>query len=1026
MMPSGPLNPMGPGQPVGAAASLLRTSSSLLSGGQQGMGSGGGMIPSQSPFSSLVSPRTQFGANGLLGGGSNVSSLLNRPFGNGGHMLGPGLMPGGGGIPMNTLQQQRGGLDGAGDLVGVGGSDPLSFPSSSQVSLGNQLGSDNLHQPPQHQQQQQQLDAMHDLQQQQQHQQLPMSYNQQHLPPQPPQQPQATVKLENGGSTGGVKLEPQMGQPDQNSSAQMMRNASNVKIEPQQLQALRSLSAVKMEQPTSDPSAFLQQQQQQQHLLQLTKQNPQAAAAAQLNLLQQQRILQMQQQQQQQQQQILKNLPLQRNQLQQQQLLRQQSLNMRTPGKSAPYEPGTCAKRLTHYMITILSTGEILSMSIFLQMLKRGGVYLSMEVVAKLLEFSLRMYGIVRYAIGSLGEALNASGQIVLDYTKAIQESVFEQLRVVREGHLRIVFNPDLKIASWEFCARRHEELIPRRSIIPQVSQLGAVVQKYQSADNNIEYWRNFVNEYFSPNAKKRWCVSLYGSGRQTTGVFPQDVWHCEICNRKPGRGFETTVEVLPRLCQIKYASGTLEELLYVDMPRESQNASGQIVLDYTKAIQESVFEQLRVIASWEFCARRHEELIPRRSIIPQVSQLGAVVQKYQSAVQNSTNLSTQDMQNNCNSFVACARQLAKALEVPLVNDLGYTKRYVRCLQIAEVVNCMKDLIDYSRQNGSGPIASLHSFPRRTSSGVSPHQSQQQQPEEQQSIPQSSNQSGQNAAPMTGVQASASANADVTSNNSLSCAPSTSAPSPSVVGLLQGSMNSRQDHPMSSANGPYTSGNSAAIPKVNSTTSLQSNPSTSFPSPMPTTSNNNMMPAPQSTNQLSSPTTSSNLPPMQPPATRPQEPEPNESQSSVQRILQDLMMSPQMNGIGQLGNDMKRPNGLTSSVNGVNCLVGNAVTNNSGMGGMGGMGFGAMGGLGPNHAASGLRTAMVNNAMAISGRMGMNHSAHDLSQLGQLQQQQQHQQQQQQQQHDLGNQLLNGLRAANSFNNLQYDWKPSQ
>jgi hypothetical protein len=58
----------------------------------------------------------------------------------------------------------------------------------------------------------------------------------------------------------------------------------------------------------------------------------------------------------------------------------------------------------------------------------------------------------------------------------------------------------------------------------------------------------------------------------------------------------ETTVEVLPRLCQIKYASGTLEELLYIDMPRESQNASGQIILDYTKAIQESVFEQLRVV----------------------------------------------------------------------------------------------------------------------------------------------------------------------------------------------------------------------------------------------------------------------------------------------------------------------------------------------------------------------------------------------------------------------------------------------
>lgn len=58
----------------------------------------------------------------------------------------------------------------------------------------------------------------------------------------------------------------------------------------------------------------------------------------------------------------------------------------------------------------------------------------------------------------------------------------------------------------------------------------------------------------------------------------------------------ETTVEVLPRLFKVKYDSGTLEELLYVDMPREHQNGTGQIVLDYAKAIQESVFEHLRVV----------------------------------------------------------------------------------------------------------------------------------------------------------------------------------------------------------------------------------------------------------------------------------------------------------------------------------------------------------------------------------------------------------------------------------------------
>ncbi|ONK56556.1 uncharacterized protein A4U43_C10F10020 [Asparagus officinalis] len=324
--------------------------------------------------------------------------------------------------------------------------------------------------------------------------------------------------------------------------------------------------------------------------------------------------------------------------------------------------------------------------------------------------------------------------------------------------------------------------------------------QQHRPEDNNIEFWRKFVSEFFAPNAKKRWCVSLYGSGRQTTGVFPQDVWHCEICNRKPGRGFETTAEVLPRLCQIKYASGTLEELLYVDMPRESHNTMGQIVLDYPKAIQESVFEQMRVvrdghlrivfnpdlkIASWEFCARKHEELIPRKLIVPQVSQLGAVVQKYQNAVQNASfGLSSQELQNSCNCFVASARQLAKALEVPLVNDLGYTKRYVRCLQISEVVNSMKDLIDYSRETGTGPMDSLINFPRRnSSSGLHPQQ-QAQQPE------------GQH---------------QTTAQNSIN-GPSSASPSTSTVARLlhhQNSMNSRQETQLGNTNSPYGANNTS-------------------------------------------------------------------------------------------------------------------------------------------------------------------------------------------------------------------------
>ncbi|XP_073395669.1 uncharacterized protein [Physcomitrium patens] len=254
--------------------------------------------------------------------------------------------------------------------------------------------------------------------------------------------------------------------------------------------------------------------------------------------------------------------------------------------------------------------------------------------------------------------------------------------------------------------------------------------QRHRPPDNNIAFWRNFVEKYFARSAKKRWCVTQYGSGgRQPTGVFPQDMWHCEICGTNPGRGFETSVEVLPRLFKIKFDSGIQEELLFVDMPHECRLASGQTVLEYGKAIQESVFEQLRVvregqlrivfsaelkILSWEFCARSHEELLPRRLIIPQVNQLVQISQKHQNSQSGGAGASGQDLQTNCHMFVASARQLAKNLEMPNVNELGYTKRYVRCLQISEVVNSMKDLIDYSRDNSFGPIASLHKFPRRS------------------------------------------------------------------------------------------------------------------------------------------------------------------------------------------------------------------------------------------------------------------------------------------------------------------------
>lgn len=257
--------------------------------------------------------------------------------------------------------------------------------------------------------------------------------------------------------------------------------------------------------------------------------------------------------------------------------------------------------------------------------------------------------------------------------------------------------------------------------------------QRQRPAENSMPYWRKFFAEYYAPRAKKRWCLSMYNHARQhSPGVFPQaamNAWQCDICGAKPGRGFEATAEVLPRLNQIKFGSGVIDELLFVDLPREYRLPSGMMLLEFGKAVEENIYEQLRVvhegqlrilftpdlkILSWEFCARRHEELLPRRLVAPQVNQLLQVAQKCQSTISESgaDGVSQPDLQANSAMVVTAGRQLARSLELQFLNDLGFSKRFVRCLQIADVVNSMKDLMDFCREQKKGPLEGLKAFPQ--------------------------------------------------------------------------------------------------------------------------------------------------------------------------------------------------------------------------------------------------------------------------------------------------------------------------
>ncbi|CAK9145721.1 unnamed protein product [Ilex paraguariensis] len=343
----------------------------------------------------------------------------------------------------------------------------------------------------------------------------------------------------------------------------------------------------------------------------------------------------------------------------------------------------------------------------------------------------------------------------------------------------------------------------------------------------------------------------------------------------------------------------------------------------------------------------------------------------------------------------------------------------------------MKDLIDYSRENSIGPMVaskgetvlvvkeSLAKFPRRTAASSGFHSQPQQLDEpqqQQQTVAQNSN--NDSSVQATAMQL-ASSNGLPSVNNPLNSASAISSAS-TIVGILhQNSMNSSQQNLMNSVNSPYGGSGVQMASPGSSSTLPQAQPQPSpFQSPTPSSSHN---PPPTSHSGLTAGThiNSANSPniSMQHPALS-GDPDPSDSQSSVQKILQEMIMSNQLGGgmvgVGSMGNSMKNangslPTGNSAGLNGGNNAVGNGIAN--GNSGIGVAGFGNMGnGLGQSAMANGFRAAMGNSPVTMNGRVSMA-MARD--------------QNMNHQQPDLGNQLLNGFGAVNGFSNLQFDWKPS-
>ncbi|KAL0738970.1 hypothetical protein Bca4012_015180 [Brassica carinata] len=324
--------------------------------------------------------------------------------------------------------------------------------------------------------------------------------------------------------------------------------------------------------------------------------------------------------------------------------------------------------------------------------------------------------------------------QFLQSMSSSQRPNLSQQQRYIQHQDLRVT-DPHLQALLHRYRQqqlRRHlQQQRVAQQIPPNVCPFGVCAQqkfmmflyhiKQRPEDNSITFWRKLVAEYYSPRAKQRLCFSQYERPGHILGMFPLDMWHCSLCGTKSGKGVEATFDVLPRLFQIRYASGVINEFLSLEDHREYRASSGLMVVEYRKMVQTTEYEQCRVVHEgplriifsqdlkilyWEFCTRRHEEFLVRRHIAPKVNQLLEAAQKCQSAISESgtEGVSQQDLQTNSNMVLEARRQLANSMEIQFLNDHGYPETYVRSLQIYEVVKSMKRLMDLTQNHKIGPI----------------------------------------------------------------------------------------------------------------------------------------------------------------------------------------------------------------------------------------------------------------------------------------------------------------------------------
>jgi len=221
--------------------------------------------------------------------------------------------------------------------------------------------------------------------------------------------------------------------------------------------------------------------------------------------------------------------------------------------------------------------------------------------------------------------------------------------------------------------------------------------QAKRPAENHMQFWRDFVDEFFFNRATYKYIVWLTDHDTRSFQLF------------------QLGIETLPRFYNVIYSSSISSVYYILENPREYCLDSRTYLLfspktrvEYkydngcrviTKGFLRVTFSDELKIILWEFEAKCHEEYFPTS-----IFREKRIKQQQRTSLNINANDSTPN--NNISGGVISLDSLPNSQ----VNQFGLPPPVMRCFEITEVINYMKDLIDFALERQLAPHESLELY----------------------------------------------------------------------------------------------------------------------------------------------------------------------------------------------------------------------------------------------------------------------------------------------------------------------------